>query len=89
MRDPIHEKVLNYWAAGMTSVEIAALFGFKRPQVACTIVARARIDGDPRAKRRHRVHAAAPMAIPAPKTSLDTRAKWAAIAARNAAEASL
>ena len=57
-----HERVLEFWAEGRSSVEIAAALGLQRPETARGIVLRARRRGDPRAAPRHDIAAQPPEA---------------------------
>jgi len=47
-----HDRVLDLWALGHGSVEIARMMSLKGPETARTIIGRARRRGDPRALSR-------------------------------------
>jgi hypothetical protein len=57
-----HERVLELWAEGRSSVEIAAALGLQRPETARGIVLRARRRGDRRAAPRLEIRAQPPEA---------------------------
>lgn len=78
-----YEALISMWADGLTSTEIARRLSLK-PEYVRVIIRRSRADGDERATIRqpgrisHKATAMSPAKV---------RAKWAAIAAENAAEA--